>query len=147
MAREKDSPGKNRYGTRELIQVTGLNREALRFYERKGLLVVPPRTDSGYRIFSEEAVKQISFIKETQGLGFTLREIKELMNLGKKEKNCAHVAEKIKTKLVEVKSKEVTLRKMKKALEKMLTECQEKETNICHIFYNPTKKNILGETP
>ena len=53
--------------------------DTIRYYERRGLLPVPPRSSGGYRQFSPDAVRRVTFIKRAQALGFTLEEIAELL--------------------------------------------------------------------
>src|SRR5438445_253018 len=65
----------------ELAQQGRVNAETIRYYERRGLLPKPPRTPSGYRVFSSDAVRRVRFIKRAQGLGFSLKEIKALLAL------------------------------------------------------------------
>src|SRR5205085_4323513 len=73
--------------------------ETVRFYEREGLLEEPARRASGYRQYSEEAVKQICFIKRAQQLGFSLKEIRELLTLRVDRQNsCEQVKERAETK-------------------------------------------------
>jgi len=67
--------------TGELAQRAGVNVETLRFYEREKLLQAPPRTEGGYRSYSERDLETVRFIKRCQQLGFTLREIRELEQL------------------------------------------------------------------
>ena len=55
--------------------------ETVRFYEQKGLIPMPSRSASGYREYSDEYVGRIRFIKRAQGLGFTLKEVLELLSL------------------------------------------------------------------
>ena len=62
-----------------LAKQAGLGIETIRFYERQGLIQPPPRTDSNYRIYPEEEVARLKFIKRAKDLGFTLKEIKELL--------------------------------------------------------------------
>lgn len=62
-----------------------MNIETIRYYERRGLISKPPRTDPGYRMFPHEVIKDIQFIKRTQDLGFTLEEIKNLLNASNNE--------------------------------------------------------------
>lgn len=64
-----------------LAKKAGLGIETVRFYERLGLIEPPPRTDSNYRIYPEEEVNRLKFIKRAKDLGFTLKEIKELLEL------------------------------------------------------------------
>src|SRR5919198_614719 len=65
----------------EVARAGGVNLETIRYYERRGLLPKPPRTTSGYRTFGADAVRRLRFIKNAQDLGFSLREIKELLAL------------------------------------------------------------------
>lgn len=65
----------------EVADRAGVNLQTIRYYEREGLLPEPPRLASGYRMFPQDAVQQVRFIKRAQELGFTLAEIKELMAL------------------------------------------------------------------
>src|SRR3989442_8377655 len=67
--------------TSELAKRGGVNLETIRYYERLGLLPKPPRSGSGYRQFSPESVRRVRFIKRAQELGFSLKEIKELLGL------------------------------------------------------------------
>src|SRR5713226_5889139 len=64
-----------------LARLGGVNLETVRYYERKGLLPQPPRTPSGYRVFPRDAVRQLRFIKRAQELGFSLKEIHDLLSL------------------------------------------------------------------
>ena len=59
----------------------GVNIQTIRYYERQGLLTPISRTDAAYRIFSAESVRRIRFIKRAQELGFSLKEIKDLLSL------------------------------------------------------------------
>jgi DNA-binding transcriptional MerR regulator len=70
---------------RDIFKETGLDRETLRFYEQKGLLPKPDRTQAGYRQFDAEVISRIKFIKLAQDVGFSLKEILELLNLGQKK--------------------------------------------------------------
>lgn len=67
--------------TSEVAKASGVNVETIRFYENKGLIPKAPRTAAGYRIFTEETIHEIRTIKNAQALGFTLHEIRMLMDL------------------------------------------------------------------
>jgi MerR family transcriptional regulator, copper efflux regulator len=67
--------------TGDLAESAGVNIHTVRYYESRGLLPKPPRTGSGYRMYGEEDVKRLRFIKRAQELGFTLEEISELLGL------------------------------------------------------------------
>jgi MerR family mercuric resistance operon transcriptional regulator len=64
-----------------LAHLGGVNLETVRYYERKGLLPKPPRTASGYRMFPADAARRLHFIKRAQELGFSLKEIRDLLSL------------------------------------------------------------------
>ncbi|MFQ5514866.1 MAG: heavy metal-responsive transcriptional regulator [Myxococcota bacterium] len=65
----------------EVARRTGVSVETVRYYEREGLLDPPARRPSGYRIYTQEAVRRIRFVKRAQQLGFPLRGIRELLAL------------------------------------------------------------------
>src|SRR5690606_9265015 len=65
----------------QVARQAGIGVETIRFYEREGLLEPPRRRPSGYREYPPEAIARLRFIKQAQRLGFTLREIKELLAL------------------------------------------------------------------
>jgi MerR family copper efflux transcriptional regulator len=56
--------------------------ETIRFYERQGLIQEPPRRESGYRQYPKDTIQRVRFIKRAKDLGFTLKEIRELLVLG-----------------------------------------------------------------
>jgi DNA-binding transcriptional MerR regulator len=65
----------------ELAKATGVNRETVRYYEKHGLLLAPGRSDSNYCLFEEAAIERLRFIKRAQAVGFSLGEIRELLDL------------------------------------------------------------------
>jgi len=67
------------YWISEVAEKCNINKETIRYYERKGLIPKPTRTDTGYRMYTEETVRRIKFIKRMQELGFTLAEIYKLL--------------------------------------------------------------------
>jgi DNA-binding transcriptional MerR regulator len=80
--------------TIDLAHRIGVQPEAIRYYERRGLLPTPRRAASGYRIYTPEHVERVDFIKQCQTLGFSLDEIRELMELKFRGNSpCQHVRE------------------------------------------------------
>src|SRR5690625_3718325 len=69
------------YKIGKAAELAGVNKETIRYYERRNLIPEPERMDSCYRLFSRRHVDQIRFIKRAQELGFTLSEIDDLLNL------------------------------------------------------------------
>jgi MerR family mercuric resistance operon transcriptional regulator len=73
----------------ELSAKAGVNVQTIRFYEREKLLQKPLRTASGYRTFTEAHLERVRFIKDSQQLGFSLKEIKELLEIHESAKSIA----------------------------------------------------------
>ena len=69
------------YRISEFADKCGVNKETIRYYERKNLLQEPHRTEAGYRIYSYDDVKRVGFIKRIQELGFSLSEIYKLFGV------------------------------------------------------------------
>src|SRR5712692_10189560 len=93
-------------GTGEVAARAGVNIQTLRYYERRGLLKEPPRRCSGFRKYPEEAVRIVRFIKHAQELGFTLREIDELLRLREdRDRTCAQVRRAAEAKMADIDSK------------------------------------------
>jgi MerR family transcriptional regulator, copper efflux regulator len=102
----------------------GVNLQTIRYYERRGILPRPPRTSSGYRAFPDEAVKRIRFIKRAQELGFSLKEIKELLSLRAAPKaRSADVRARTIAKITDIDEKIRSLEAMKRALLKLGAAC------------------------
>lgn len=110
--------------TGELAKQGGVNLESIRFYEREGLLAKPPRTAAGYRVFAESDARRVRFIKRAQELGFSLREIKELLALRfEAGTTCCDVRQKAQAKLTDIDRKIGDLRRMKRTLARLATAC------------------------
>jgi Hg(II)-responsive transcriptional regulator len=110
--------------TGELARLAGVKIDTLRFYERQGLLPVPPRRASGYREYPPGAVELVRFIQRAQELGFTLREIKELLTLREvPQATCGDVVVLARRKVEEIDAKIGDLRAMRGALTKLLGGC------------------------
>ncbi len=87
----------------EVAAQAGVNVQTLRYYERRGLLEEPERRPSGYRTYAPEAVHLVRFIKKAQGLGFTLREVQELLRLREsRPRNGAQVRRLAETKIQDI---------------------------------------------
>jgi MerR family transcriptional regulator, copper efflux regulator len=102
----------------------GVGVETVRFYERQGLIEEPPRRLSGYREYNEEVVFRLGFIRRAKQLGFTLKEIKELLSLRRDPSTpAADVRRRAEAKIVDIESKIRILQKMKKALKGLTAAC------------------------
>jgi len=110
--------------TGELAKRAGVNVETLRFYERKGLVPVPPRRASGYRQYPADSVPRIRFIKRAQELGFTLGEIGELLSLRVRAGTTpADVRGRAERKLADIRRKIDDLKAIERALGKLTAAC------------------------
>ena len=113
-----------RLRTGQVAQRAGVNVETLRFYERKGLLEAPPRRASGFREYPEEVVVRIRFIKRAQQLGFSLREILELLKLAVDgETVCAEVRTRTEKKIADIEERIAGLRRMHAVLRELTEAC------------------------
>ena len=110
----------------KVAQRAGVGVETIRFYERQGLLTAPMRKDSGYRLYPEHVLGRIRFIKRAKELGFSLREIKELLELRRNSSApCEDVCEKAQAKIANIEGKIAMLTKMKQALSELFAAaCQ-----------------------
>jgi MerR family mercuric resistance operon transcriptional regulator len=114
-----------------LAKLAKVGVETIRFYEREGLIDEPPRKESGYRQFPEETVLRVRFIKRAKELGFTLKEIQELLSLRVDSKaTCKDVRKRAETKILNIEQKIQTLEKMKTALQRLTTACNKKKPLI-----------------
>src|SRR5215813_6873634 len=105
----------------EVAKASGVGIEALRFYERQGLLGRPARTESGYRLYTPEVFDQIDFIKRAQMLGFSLEEISRIM-AERRAGNapCRHVREIVRRRLQTVDEEIAVLRRYRRDLARNL---------------------------
>lgn len=120
----------------QLAKSTGIGIETVRFYEQKGLLEAPKRSSSGYRQYPTEAIDRVNFITRAKNLGFSLNEILELLSLKvSKKSKCRDIKQVAANKVDEIDSKISDLKKIKKALGKLIKICQEnKPTSECPIL-------------
>ena len=109
----------------KLAKAVGVNIQTVRYYERRRLLNPMARRPSGYRLYGEDALRRLHFIKNAQVLGFTLHEIAELLNLRVSSvARCGDVKRKAQTKLVQVEAKVRDLRALARALRGLIQTCE-----------------------
>ncbi len=102
----------------------GVGVETVRFYEREGLIPQPPRRPSGYRQYDDGAVRRIRFIRHAKQLGFSLRQIRELLALrADAQTSCAEVKEQAEAKIAEVEQKIQDLQRIRQALVELTASC------------------------
>ena len=120
----------------KLAKALGVNIQTVRYYERRRLLSPMARRPSGYRLYGEDALRRLRFIKNAQTLGFTLHEIAELLNLRVSSlARCGDVQRKAQTKLVQVEAKFRDLRALAHALRGLIQTCRAGQpTDRCPIL-------------
>lgn len=115
----------------------GVGVETIRFYERKGLIEQPPKpATSGFRTYPEETIERVRFIRQAQELGFSLREVHELLELrANPEANAADVRDRAMAKLDDVNEKMRQLQRIGQALESLIAACPGRgELGCCSIM-------------
>lgn len=126
--------------TKEVIEKTGVDRETLRFYESQGLLPKMNRTSSGYREYPEQTVARLEFINKAKSAGFTLAEIKSLIDLQQKRGPCRNGRDAAKEKRDEINKKIRILKEMDRILQIFIHECEKSgEAGLnrpCHFSFD-----------
>ena len=119
----------------QLGKKAGVNVQTIRYYERLGLLNPTARRLSGYRLYGAEEIRRLCFIKNAQALGFTLREVTELLNLRvRSSARCDAVQRKAQEKLAQVERKAQDLRAMARSLRSLIRACESgRPTDACPI--------------
>lgn len=120
----------------EFAEKSGVNKETIRYYENKKLLEEPTRTDSGYRLYSDEDIKRVKFIKQIQDLGFSLREIYKLLGVVAQDSvRCQNMFDFVSQKQAEVQKQIEDLKRIEKMLGDLKECCpNEKEMYACPII-------------
>ena len=119
----------------ELARTAGMTPRAIRHYERLGLIQVPIRTDSNYRLFDSDSVERARFIAKCRSLGFSIAEIADLLRaMDDPEHTCAQVAELTQAHLDLVDAKLQTLVEMRRTLAKTLSRCTGKDVPECAVL-------------
>jgi len=104
----------------ELAKQIKINPKTIRYYEEISILPRPKRGTNNYRVYSLDTVNRLSFIKKAQGLGFTLREIKEVLTISDRGNDpCEHVGELLKGRIVDIEKKLMELKSVQTKLKKL----------------------------
>ena len=115
----------------KLSSLAEVSPDALRYYEREGLLAPTGKSEGGYRLYDEASVRRIRFIKQAQQCGFTLAEILELLVLRSHDDACCgDVRTRAIEKKLQLKGKIHTLTAMSKALDALIADCTHKDHSV-----------------
>ena len=118
----------------ELARATDTSAETLRYYETEGLIPSPRRSESGYRLYTTEDERRVHFIRRARGMGFSLREVAELLSLQveKEAATCGEVKQLAEQKLEAIDGKINELQKMKSALRQITDACSGGDESAVH---------------
>ena len=118
-----------------LAKKSGVNSETIRYYEKIALMPDPNRSEGGHRLYKDEHLRRLNFIRRSRKLGFSLHEIHELLHLvDDKIYTCAQVQSHTIEHLKDVKEKIQDLKKMERSLKTMISECDGRLVPKCPII-------------
>jgi MerR family copper efflux transcriptional regulator len=120
----------------QVARESGVGLETVRFYERQGLVPRPPRRASGYRAYPPDSVARIRFIRTAKELGFSLKEIRELLSLRiRPVRSCAKVRTISVAKLEDIEGRIAMLHRMRQALRELVAACDaHRPTTACPVL-------------
>jgi DNA-binding transcriptional MerR regulator len=137
-----------------LAKLSGVRSDTVRFYERSRLLPKPSRTASGYRVYNDDALRQVRFIRKAQSLGFSLDEIRRIMSLrGQGKETCRCVIAIAEATLAETETKLTELQKFKNKLTTNLARWKQKRrgpiaAEFCALIEStPSSHNSTASSP
>ncbi len=122
-----------------VAELSGVNVETIRYYQRFGIITEPKKPLEGYRIYPEATINRIIFIKRAQQLGFSLKEIAELLELG--DGNCGDIMKRAEEKRDYINHQIDDLLRLKTTLDTLITACRtDDEAAHCPIVDTLTAK-------
>lgn len=118
-----------------LSRHTGCNIETIRYYEKIGLLPAPARSEGGHRLYGHGHLMRLGFVRRARGLGFTLDEIRALLQLAEdRDRPCAEAREVAVVHLADVRAKIADLRAMEAVLAETVLRCADGKTPDCPLL-------------
>ncbi len=131
----RDITKRRGYAIGEVSRLTGVNIETIRYYERIAILLPPDRTAGGNRQYNHDQIKRLSFVKKCRDLGFSLDEIRTLLQMvDRKDYTCGQVHNLTTTHLATVNKKLADLSRLKNALTSMAAQCDKGDMPQCAII-------------
>ena len=113
---------------------TGVGIETIRYYERRGLLAPPQRSQGRHRLFSESDVKRLCFIRRGRGLGYSLADVRALLTLANTHSACKSAKAISDRHLIQVREKIASLTDLERALEMLIKRCDSERGASCPII-------------
>lgn len=132
MKSKTDSSGIN---IGEASKATGISQKMIRHYEGQGLLTHPPRTDAGYRLYNEDALNTLHFIRRARDLGFGIPGISELLDLWRnRRRSSATVKKMAQTQIDALQQRIDSMESMKRSLQDLVQQCHGDNRSACPIL-------------
>lgn len=130
-----------------LSKATGCNIETIRYYERVGVLLKPPRTSGGQRNYDQHHLKRLNFVRRSRELGFSLNEVRQMLRLvDGGDVTCDQVHDIALEHLADVGTKIKDLKRMEKILKQTAAKCEGGKAPECPIIdalYDATDHGAL----
>lgn len=117
----------------QVAKQSGVGVETIRFYQKQGLIPEPPRPPNGFRKYPVEVIRKIRFIRSAKDLGFSLKDIAELMSFRNQEDPCCDVKRMAGQKLAEIRTRIASFQRLAEALDSLIQECDQ-GTGGCSIL-------------
>jgi MerR family mercuric resistance operon transcriptional regulator len=118
-----------------LSRLTGVNIETIRYYERIGIMPPPPRTIGGQRIYNQDDLKRLRFIRRARELGFSLDEVQALLGLtGRHALTCAEVRSMAWAHVAGIRQKVKDLKKLERILSDLADQCHGRKVPECPLL-------------
>lgn len=129
----------NGYRISQVARMAGITPDAIRYYERLGVLPRPPRTAGGLRVYGNDVLPRVRFIQQAQALGLTLKDVRELVtNEGQAgQQRCRRVRDLLKTRLADVDARIREMQAFRRTLRRHLRDCEralEDERPVCPVM-------------
>lgn len=128
----------------EAAKCAGVSMDAIRFYERSGILIQAPRSGGGYRLYTSTDLETIHFVRRMKELGFSLPQIRELIQLRTSQRRaCAPVRDRLSRKLADIRAKAREIKHLERELQAALRKCDReirKHSQRCPLLDNSGDK-------
>jgi len=119
----------------QLAKRTGVAVETVRYYEKIGLLPAPSRTAGNYRSYGSDAVQRLGFVRRARDLGFSLDEVRSLLDLSDdKQRSCGEVDKIAQSQLLTIEAKIADLQALQRELDGLIRQCSKGTVADCRIL-------------
>ncbi|MBB2199723.1 MAG: helix-turn-helix domain-containing protein [Gluconacetobacter sp.] len=134
------------YTIGELGRLTDTKVETVRYYERVGLLPHPPRSSGNYRVYDDAHLGRLGFIRRARELGFSLEQVRELLELsGQEARSCEQVDELVQAHVTDIERRIHDLQTLRQELTQLLAQCQHGKVAECRII-EALQPHVDGQT-